>query len=189
MSKLGLEIALLPSQWSLTRFQCMVIAGVIGASITVTIQTLKVLSKLRQDGKSIVNPLLNLLPFLIFLPASYTWCFYSSIALQFHPLTSVLLISTTFTDMVSHIMLMHICDDPLSPIGRILAYNMILLPLHVWISGSMPTVSVLHQIVVAVDELTLLRALTAFSVILTTRKLYLVSETSNLHESCSLFPL
>lgn len=167
----------------------MVIAGVIGASITVTIQTLKVLRKLRQDGKSIVNPLLNLLPFLIFLPASYIWCFISSIALQSHPLTSVLLISTTFTDMVSHIMLMHICDDPLSPVGRILAYCMMLLPLHVWISDSMPAGSVLHQIVVAVEEVTLLRALTTFSVILTTRKLYLVSEISILHEHSLLFTL
>ena len=174
---MGYEIPGLPLDWTISRFQFMVIAGVIGALVTVFIQTFKVLSELRQKGKSVLDPLKNLLPFIVFLPSSFFWCLFSSVALQTYPIISVLLISTVFTEMVSHIMLMHICDEPLSPFGRVTSFLMVLLPAHVWcsravISGSL---SPLQSVLLAIDESTLLHILTAVSVSLTTLRLYLVS--------------
>jgi hypothetical protein len=174
---MGYEISGLPLDWTISRFQFMVIAGVIGALVTVFIQTFKVLSELRQKGKSVVDPLINLLPFTVFLPSSFLWCLFSNFALQTYPITSVLLISTVFTEMVSHIMLMHICDEPLSPFGRVTSFLMVLLPAHVWCSRTVTSgsLSLLPSVLLVIDESTLLRILAAISVLLTTLRLYLVS--------------
>lgn len=172
---MGYKISGLPLDWTISRFQFMVIAGVIGALVTVFIQTFKVLTELRQKGKSVVDPLKNLLPFLVFLPSSFLWCLFSNVALQTYPIQSVLLISTVFTEMVSHIMLMHICDEELSPFGRVTSFLMLLLPAHVWCSRAVTSGSFLQPVLLAIDESNLLHILTALSVSLTTLRLYLVS--------------
>jgi hypothetical protein len=174
---MGYEISGLPLDWTISRFQFMVIAGVVGALITVFIQTFKVLTELRQKGKSVVDPLINLLPFIVFLPSSFLWCLFSSVALQTYPIISVLLIGTVFTEMVSHIMLMHICDEPLSPFGRVTSFLMVLLPTHVWCSHAVTSgsPSLLQSLLLIIDENTLLHILAALSVALTTLRLYLVS--------------
>lgn len=175
LRSMGLGISGLPPDWTITRFQFMVIAGVVGALVTVFIQTSKVLTALRQKGKSVIDPLKNLLPFLVFLPSCFLWCLFSNVALQTYPLMSILLISTVFTEMVSHIMLMHICDEPLSPSGRVTSFLIVLLPAHVWCSHSFTSGSLLQSVLVTIDEVTLLYFLTSLSVSLTTLRLYLVS--------------
>ena len=62
MSNIGTRVLGFPLDFSLSRFQFLVIAGVVGALITVIIQTFVVLSKLKQKGESVVDPLLNLIP-------------------------------------------------------------------------------------------------------------------------------
>ena len=172
-----------PLESSLSRFQFIVISGVVGALVTVIIQTIVVLSKLKQKGESVVNPLLNLLPFLIFLPSCFMWCLYSDIALSAYPIASLLLISSTFTEMVSHIMLMHICDDPLSPWGRITSFLIAILPIHVFLTKSMTSSDgwILQTLLSKVSEAYLLQALAVFSFFVTSTKLYLVS--GKLHRS------
>lgn len=183
MSNMGNIVLGFPLDLSLTRFQFLVIAGVVGALITVIIQTYVVLSKLKLKGESVVDPLLNLIPFLIFLPSSFLWCLYSDIALPAYPLASLLLISTTFTEMVSHIMLMHICNDPLTPWGRITSFLIPILPIHVFLMHSTVITdgSILQSVLNNVSEVFLLHALAVLSFIVTSSKLYQVS--NNFHRS------
>jgi hypothetical protein len=163
---------------SLSRFQFLVVAGVVGALVTVIIQTFVVLSKLQQKGESIFDPVLNLLPFLVFLPSSFLWCLYSDIALSQHPIATLLLISSTFTEMVSHIMLMHICDDPLSPWGRATSFFIAILPIHVFLTESMASNdgSIIYLLLNTVNEAYLLHALAVLSLLVTSSKLYMVSD-------------
>ena len=184
MSNMEIGIIGFPLELSFSRFQFIVIAGVVGALITVIIQSFIVLSKLNQKGESIIDPLLNLLPFLIFLPSSFVWCLYSDIALPAYPIASLLLISSTFTEMVSHIMLMHICDDPLSPWGRITSFLIAILPIHVFLTKSMASTdgSILQSLLYTVSEAYLLHVFAVLSFFVTSSKLYLVSRTLNGNE-------
>jgi hypothetical protein len=174
MKNLGLEITGFACDYHITRFQAMTAIAIIGATITVAIQTYLLEQKIK--GNSIISPILNLLPFIVFLPSSFLWCYYSDIALALNPITSVLLISATFTEMVSHIMLMHICDDEISPVGRVTSFLMVLLPLHVWCSHNNPSESFnyFHGIVLMIDETTLIQVLASFSLLFTGMKLFLV---------------
>ena len=176
ISNIGVGVLGFPLE-SLSRFQFLVIAGVLGALVTVIIQTFVVLSKLKQKGESVVDPVLNLLPFLVFLPSSFLWCLYSDIALSVHPIATLLLISSTFTEMVSHIMLMHICDDPLSPWGRATSFLIAILPIHVFLTKSMASNdgSVMSSLLNKVNEAYLLQALAVLSLLVTSSKLYMVS--------------
>lgn len=177
MSNIGTRVLGFPLDFSLSRFQFLVIVGVVGALITVIIQTFVVLSKLKQKGESVVDPLLNLIPFLVFLPSSFLWCLYSDIALPVYPLASLLLICTTFIEMVSHIMLMHICNDPLTPWGRMTSFLIPILPIHVCLMHSTVIAegSILQSILRNVTEAFLLHALAVLSFIVTSSKLYQVS--------------
>ena len=87
MENLGSDFLGMKVDARITRFQCMVVVAVIGALITVAIQTYKVLLELKQKRKTILIPLLNLLPFLLFFSSSFLWCYQSEIALQLYALT------------------------------------------------------------------------------------------------------
>lgn len=172
-SNLGLDTLGIKLDPRITGFQCMVVAAVVGALITVAIQTYKVLSELRYKKKSIGRPILNLMPFFIFFPISFLWCYHSKIALQSHPIISIITISSTFTEIVSHIMLMHICDDNLSPLKRYSVYLCILPFLHI-ISTKSYYPKYLINISNYVDEATLIKLVFVFSVLFTGSRLYMV---------------
>jgi hypothetical protein len=157
---------------SFTPFKIMTLFAVIGALITVAIQTYKVLLELEAKKKSLIGPLCNLLPFLVFFPASFIWCLYSHIALQEYPIITMLLISSIFTEIVTHIMLMHICDAELTPFGRITAWLFVLLPLHVCYNQYN---NIEKEFFLGIDEVKLLKILTLASVAFTGSKLYMVS--------------
>ena len=137
------------------------------------IQTYKVLLELNRKNKSVVDALLNLLPFLVFLPCSFVWCTFSEVALQSHPLTSLLLICSTFTEMVSHMMLQHICDDELYPLHRYSSYLIVLLPIHVYCSRN-PVSEIASTVVTTISESTLITVLCGYSVLFTGSRLFMV---------------
>jgi hypothetical protein len=157
---------------NVTPFKIMTVCAVIGALITVAIQTYKVLLELNAKKKALIGPLCNLLPFLVFFPASFIYCLYSSIALQEYPIITMLLISSIFTEIVTHIMLMHICDAELTPSGRITAWLLVLLPLHVCYNQYY---NIEKDFFLGIDEVKLLKVLALASVVFTGSKLYMVS--------------
>ena len=151
----------------------MVVVAIIGALITVAIQTFKVLSELKQKRKSILIPLLNLLPFLIFFSSSFLWCYQSEIALQLYPIISIVTISSTFTEIVSHIMLMHICDDTLKPLHRYSVYLSILPFLHILSKKSNYPIYFIN-ISNYITEADLIKLVFIFSITFTVSRLYMV---------------
>lgn len=164
----------------------MTVFAIFGALITVAIQIGKVLLELRKKKKSIISPLCNLLPFLVFFPSSFIWCLYSRIALQEYPIITMLLVSSVFTEIVTHIMLMHICDEKLSPFGRITTWLITLLPLHVWYRQHY---NVETDFLLGIDEVKLLKTLALSSLVFTGSKLYLVKYNSLLLFLCLISKL
>ena len=178
MTYLGSDILGIELDASISRFQCMVIVAIIGALITVAIQTYKVLLELKQKKKSILIPLLNLLPFLIFFSSSFLWCYQSEIALQLHPIISIVTISSTFTEIVSHIMLMHICDDSLKPLNRYSVYLSVLPFLHILSKKSNYPIY-FFNISNYIEESNLIKLIFVFSIIFTVSRLYMVRKYPN----------
>ena len=116
-----------------------------------------------------------------------------SCALQLYPLTTIIFIGSTFTETVSHIMLMHICDEKLNFSGRFSAYLTLLLPIHLYfdkyhnpnplLNSNLDLISEVFSnfeyyfssAFQKIEEKNLLIGLTIFSVFFTGIKLYLVS--------------
>lgn len=88
---------------------------------------------LNGHGKSVVDPLVNLLPFLIFFPSIFYWCTYSEVAFIMHPIITVswnsfaesvinsvqyVFINMVFVELIVHLMLMHICHGKLTPFDK-----------------------------------------------------------------------
>jgi len=99
--------------------------------VTMIVQVVKVLWILSSQKKSILDPILNLLPFVVFFPSIFYWCTYSEVALVVHPLLTYLFINMVFIEMVVHLMLMHICEGSLHPFEKAGAYITALFPLYI----------------------------------------------------------
>jgi hypothetical protein len=93
---------------------------------------------------------------------------------------TMVLISSIFTEIVTHIMLMHICDEELSPFKRITAYLIVLLPLHVYCKQyhiekfGYPD-SRIFGLFLGIDEVILIKIFALFSTVFTGSKLYMVN--------------
>jgi hypothetical protein len=105
---------------SVVPYDFMILFGFAGAAITLTLQSYNVYCALKRDNKkknlirSILSAFSNLLVFVVFFVSVVVWCTSpGSIALapRFRWWT-LLLISSVFVEIVSHINIMHITMEP-----------------------------------------------------------------------------
>ena len=114
-----------------SKFGFMIILAVSIASITVLGQTISVILFLYKRKGPVIHALFALVPFLIFYPSVFLYCLHSEIALTKYPIITLITIGSIFVESVVHMMLMHVCDGPLSPHLRIFALFSFLLPLNI----------------------------------------------------------
>ena len=104
-----------------------------GLIVSVSTSISQVYSVVRDADKlgfHIVDILYDMSPFLVYGGSAYLWIIHSPIALRgtMNSLLTVLLIGSIFVDLVSHMMLMHICKSKMKPSERYFAYLMIIMP-------------------------------------------------------------
>jgi len=115
--------------YTMTRYECTMLVGSVWTLITACHQTMKVLNIARRKGHALAKVCADLLPFLAFFPSMVVWFFISPVALTKLPILSTLLVCSIFVEMVTHVMLVHVCGTEIEPWKRGFALLMPLLPL------------------------------------------------------------
>jgi len=148
---------------SVTPFAMFYASALIAAAITASKQIITVLVHVRKSGRSSMQALLDLLPFVTFFPGLLIYGACSKVALAAHPLTMMLYFSSTMVEMLVHIMAAHVCDSVIKPLERYAVWPCLLL-LYL---ASNDHLGDDHWV-----EVRLLQALAIYSTLRTTIKLY-----------------
>eukprot|EP00602_Paraphysomonas_sp_CaronLab_P004402 CAMPEP_0185033564 /NCGR_PEP_ID=MMETSP1103-20130426/22623_1 /TAXON_ID=36769 /ORGANISM="Paraphysomonas bandaiensis, Strain Caron Lab Isolate" /LENGTH=296 /DNA_ID=CAMNT_0027569877 /DNA_START=220 /DNA_END=1110 /DNA_ORIENTATION=+ len=69
----------------------------------------------KKENSSAPRALLNLVPFVVFCVSAFCWCFLSQVALQKYAIWTTLLLGSVFVELITHVMLMHICHSYIRP--------------------------------------------------------------------------
>lgn len=96
-------------------FQLLLGTAIVGALITVTLQSRRVL--LHETGP-LRRALAEILVFVLMFASSLGYCAASSVALQELPLYAVTLIGSVFVELVTHIMFAHLRGVQIAPLQR-----------------------------------------------------------------------
>jgi ethanolaminephosphotransferase len=153
-----------------TPYQGILTFVVVGGTITLIAQTITTSIACARKGKSVPEALIALLPFLVFFPGSFCWILMSKVAFQKVPLLSLLLMSSVFVEMVTHLIVMHITKSKLRPFQRFMVlFIVILLANIVWDPARPP-----------LDEELLITVFAVTSFIFTTIKTFMVGRLDRL---------
>jgi len=109
----------------LTPFRVMVAVAVTGGCVTVLVHISKVWRCRSSQSLPMLPALLELLPFLCFFSSSLVLCAYSSVAFPHLPVYTMILMTSVFVEIVTHVMVMTVCGGRVQPLHRVQAWMMV----------------------------------------------------------------
>lgn len=98
--------------------------------ITVISQIFTVLRVARKHGHSVVKAIVDTIPFFVFVMSAVIWIKNTTLNLEGTSISlwTALLFGSILVDLVTHLMVMHICHSPIKSYRRYFAFFITLLP-------------------------------------------------------------
>lgn len=124
---------------------------IISVGTTMIIHLVRVFKKVTETKGSYFRAYFNLFPFALFVYLIFPYGVDSKVAfLPFYQYFTALLIAATFTEMVVHLMVGHICHYTLEPLKRLPLWNFLILYLYTFYSGDYYSIEMEKKLLVAI---------------------------------------